>query len=80
MVVYIDACLYLHLQLCTCAQSLSHTELFVTLCTVASQVTLYMGFSRPQYLSGLPFPSLGDLSDPGIKPWSSALQTDSFTI
>ena len=37
-----------------------------------------MGFSRQEYWSGLPFPSLGDLSDPGIKPGSSALQADSL--
>ena len=35
-----------------------------------------MGFSRQEYSSGLPFPSLGDLSDPGIEPGSSALQAD----
>ena len=33
-----------------------------------------MGFSRQEYWSGLPFPSLGDLPDPGIKPQSPALQ------
>ena len=35
-----------------------------------------MGFSRQEYWNGLPFPSPGDLPDPGIKPWSPALQTD----
>ena len=35
-----------------------------------------MGFSRQEYWSGVPFPSLGDLPDPGIKPESPALQTD----
>ena len=34
------------------------------------------GFSRQEYWSGLPFPSPGDLSDPGIKPVSPALQAD----
>ena len=29
-----------------------------------------MGFSRQEYLSGLPFPSPGDLPDPGIEPLS----------
>ena len=33
-----------------------------------------MGFSRQEYWSGLPFPSLGNLPDPGIEPWSPALQ------
>ena len=39
---------------------------------------LSMEFSRPEYRSGLPFPSPGDLPDPGIKPRSPALQTDSL--
>ena len=38
-----------------------------------------MGFSRQEYWSGLPFPSLGDLPDPGIEPGSPALQADSTT-
>ena len=37
-----------------------------------------MGFSRQEYWSGLPFPSPGDLSDPGIKPGSPALQADAL--
>ena len=37
-----------------------------------------MEFSRPEYWSGKPFPSLGDLSNPGIKPKSPALQADSL--
>ena len=37
-----------------------------------------MGFSRQEYRSGLPFPSPGDLPDPGIEPGSPALQTDSL--
>ena len=36
-----------------------------------------MGFSRQEYWSGLPFPSPGDLTDPGIEPRSPALQADS---
>ena len=35
-----------------------------------------MGFSKQEYWSGLPFPSSGDLPDPGIKPRSPALQAD----
>ena len=38
-----------------------------------------MGFSRQEYWSGLPFPSPGDLPDPGIKPGSPALETDALT-
>ena len=37
-----------------------------------------MGFSRQEYWSGLPFPSLGDLLNPGIKPGSPALQADAL--
>ena len=37
-----------------------------------------MEFSRQEYWSGLPFPSLGDLPDQGIEPGSPALQEDSF--
>ena len=46
--------------------------------TVARQAPLSMGFSRQEYWSGLPFPSPGDLPDPGIKPGSPALQADDF--
>ena len=45
-------------------------------CT-AHQALLSMGFPRQRYWSGLPFPSPGDLPDPGIKPRSLALQIDS---
>jgi len=43
---------------------------FATLWTVACQAPLSRGFSGQQYWSGLPFPSPGALSDPGIKPAS----------
>ena len=42
------------------------------------QAPLSMGFSRQEYWRGLPFPSPGDLLDPGIKPRSLALQADSL--
>ena len=45
--------------------------------TVACQAPLFKGFSRQEYWSGLPFPSPGDLPDPGIEP-GSPLQTDSL--
>ena len=38
-----------------------------------------MGFSRQEYWSGLPFPSPGDLPDPGIEPRSPKLQADTLT-
>ena len=46
--------------------------------TVACQAPLSMGFSRQEYWSGLPFPSPGDLPDPGIKPGPPALQADAL--
>ena len=53
---------------------------FVTQWTVACQAPLSMGFPRQEYWSGLPFPSPGDLPDPGIKPASAALAGGFFTI
>ena len=46
--------------------------------TVDAQVSLSMGFSRKEYWSGLPFPSPGDLPNPGIKPKAFTLQADSL--
>ena len=46
--------------------------------TVVYQASLSMGFSRQEYWSGLPFPSPGDLPDPGIEPRSPALQADAL--
>ena len=57
---------------------LSRVRLFVTPCTVAHQAPQSMGFSQQEYLSGLSFPSPGDLPDPGIEPGSSTLQEDAL--
>ena len=46
--------------------------------TVALQAPPSMGFSRQEYWSGLPFPSPGDLLDPGMEPGSPAFQADSL--
>ena len=46
--------------------------------TIACQVPLSMEFSKQEYWRGLPFPSPGDLPNPGIKPRSPALQADSL--
>ena len=59
-------------------KSLSHVQLFVTPWTVAYQAPLSIGFSRQEYLSGLPFPSPGDLPNPGIEPGSLSLQADAL--
>ena len=41
--------------------------------TVACQAPLSMGFPRQEYWSGLPFPSPGDIPDPGMKPENPSL-------
>ena len=52
---------------------------FATPWTVAHQAPLPMGFFRQEYWSGLPFPSPGDLPNPGIKPVFPALAGGFFT-
>ena len=47
--------------------------------TVARQASSSMGFSNQEYWSGLPFPSPGDLPNPGIEPGSPALQADTLS-
>ena len=59
-------------------KSLSPVQLFMTPWTVAYQAPLSMEFSRQEYWSGLPFPSPGDLPDPGIKPRTPTLQADTL--
>ena len=54
-------------------KSLSRVQLFATPWTVANQAPPSMEFSRQEYWSELPFPSPGDLPDPGIEPGSPAL-------
>ena len=58
---------------------LSRVLLFATPWTVAHQAPLSIGFSRQEHWSVLPFPSPGDLPDPGIEPRSPALQADALT-
>ena len=59
-----------------CAESLQSC-LLVTPWTVAHHAPLSVGFLRQEYWSGLPFPSPGNLPDPGIKPAPATLQADS---
>ena len=51
----------------------------MTAWTVACQAPPPMGFSRQEYWSELPFPSLGDLPNPGIESWSPTPQADSLS-
>ena len=57
---------------------LSHVRLLATPLTVAYQAPPSMGFSRQECWSGLPFPSPGDLPNPGIEPRSPSLQADAL--
>ena len=61
-------------------KSVSCVQLFANPWTAAYQALSSMEFSRQEYWSGLPFPSPGDLSNPGIEPRSPALQADTFTV
>ena len=60
-------------------KSLSRVRLLATSWTVAHQASPSLGFSRKEYWSGLPFPSPGNLPDPGIEPGSPALKADALT-
>ena len=60
-------------------KSLSRVRLFAIPWTVAYQAPPSTGFSRQEYWSGLPFPSPGNLPNPGIEPWSPAFQADALT-
>ena len=71
---YIRECV----SVCVCAKSLQSCLTLWTLWTIVHQTFLSMGFSRQEYWSGLPFPSPGDLSDPGIEPGAPALQAGSL--
>ena len=57
-------------------QSLSYVQLFCNPMDYSPPAKLPMGFHRQKYWSGLPFPSPGNLPDPGIEPKSPALQVD----
>ena len=79
--VWVFVCVYTYMQ-GECGV-LSCVRLVSTPWTVAHQAPLFMEFSRQAYWSGLPFPTPGDLPDPGIKPASlasPALQTDSLPL
>ena len=73
--------LYFHDPRMGCCVHVLVAQLCPTLCdpwTVAHQAPLSMEFSRQEYWSGLPFPSPGDLPEPGIEPESPALEADAL--
>ena len=65
---------------CCCSVAQSCQTLFSTPWTVAYQAPLSMGFAKQEYWSELPFPSPGDLPNPGINPMSAASQADSLPL
>ena len=78
---YVCVCIYAYVCIYVYGGGLV-TKLCPTLAiswTVACQAPLSVGFSRQEYWSGLPFPSPGDLPDPGIEPVSPALAGGFFT-
>ena len=67
--------------LCVC--TFSCVQLFAISWTVARQAPLAMGFPRQEYWHGLPFPTPGDLADPGLNPRLPCLlcwQSDSLPL
>jgi len=73
----------LDMHVCVHVWVFSDVQVFATPLTIAHQAPLSMGYSRHKYWSGLPFPSPGDLPNPGIKPtssMSSAIQADSLPL
>ena len=70
-VICICVCIYNYVCVCV-LRAVAQSCLTVSPWTVARQTPLSMGFSRQEYWSGLPYPSPGDLPDPGIKPVSPA--------
>ena len=60
-------------------QSLNRAQLFYSLTDCSHEASLFTGFSRQEYWSGLPFAPPGDLPDPGVKHVSPALAGGFFT-
>ena len=71
-------CFFFHQCMLHACQVNSVVSNSVTLWTTAHQAPLSLGFSRQEYLDGLPCPPPGDLPNPGIEPGSPTLQEDSL--
>ena len=79
--LYFSMCKIRIITVCVCVcQSLSHVLLFATPWTVALQARLSLEVSRQEYWSGLPFPSPGDLPEPGIELALPVLQADFYPL
>ena len=72
MCVCVCVCVCVRAHACEHAQLLSCVQLFPSPWTGAHQAPLSMGFSSQEHWSELPFPTPGDLPDPGIEPESPA--------
>ena len=72
--------LTVQLNVAVVVQLLNRVQLFVTPWTIAYQAPPSQEFPRQEYWNGLPFPSPGDLPDPGIEPTSPAWQVDSLPL
>ena len=78
---YLCVCVRVYVCVCTCVcVCVSHSVVSdsSTPQTLACHAPLTIEFSRQEYWTGLPFPSPGDLPNPGIEPRSPALQADSL--
>ena len=71
---------YIYIHVCVCARACSIKIGFATQWTIALQAPLPTWFSRQEYWSGLPFPSPGDLPDPGIKLVSPISSTGQWIL
>ena len=74
--LYCYLCLLKTLQVMGACSVMSDSVQLYGLC----QAPLFVGFSRQEYWSGLPYPPAGDLSEPEIEPTSPALQADSLLL
>ena len=73
------SCSQVHSRKCKC-WVISCVRLFATPQAVSCQASLFMGFSRQEYLGGLPFPSPGELTGPGIKLRSPEMAGKFFRV
>ena len=71
--------IWLCIPFCCCCLIAKSCRTLATPWTVARQAPLPIGFPRQEYWSGLPFPSPGNLPDPGIQPMSPALAGEFLT-